>query len=53
MENNFIGYLVSIESNNSYYQGTVNLIDVNKNLIQLKNVYKNGMLYPESVIEIK
>ena len=51
--NNFIGYLVSIESNNIFYQGIVNSIDLNKNLIQLKNAYKNGMQYPDSLIEIK
>ncbi len=53
MATNFIGYLVSIESNNIFYQGIVNFIDLSKNLIQLKNAYKNGMQYPDSIIEIK
>ena len=53
MANNFIGYLVSIESKNTFYQGIVYLIDLNKNLIQLKNVFKNGMQEPNSLIEIK
>ena len=50
---NFIGYLVSIESKNTFYQGIVSLIDLNQNLIQLKNGYKNGIQYPNCLIEIK
>lgn len=53
MAEKFIGYLVSIESKNVFYQGIVSLIDLNKNLIQLKNCYKNGIQITNQTIDIR
>jgi hypothetical protein len=50
---NFIGYLVSIECKNVFYQGIVTLIDSTKGIIQLKNCFKNGLHCGNQLVDIK
>lgn len=49
----FVGYLVSIECKNTFYQGIVCGIDLNSNNIQLKHCYKDGMRCGSKLVEIK
>lgn len=49
----FIGYLVSVECKNLFYQGIVANIDPNKAIIQLKNCFQNGIQCGSKLIEIK
>ncbi len=49
----FVGYLVSVECKNLFYQGIVSHIDSNKALIQLKNVFQNGIHCGNKLIDIK
>jgi hypothetical protein len=54
MANNFLGYLVSIECNNVFYQGTVSKIDLVQNTIKLTDYYRNGLKSKEqTTVEIK
>lgn len=49
----FVGYLVSVECKDIFYQGIVTQIDSNKALIQLKNVFQNGIHCGSKLIDIK
>lgn len=49
----FLGYLVSVECKNIFYQGIVANIDPNKAIIQLKNCFQNGIQCGAKLIEIK
>ena len=49
----FIGYLVSVECKNVFYQGIVTNIDSNKAVIQLKNCFQNGLHCGNKLIDIK
>lgn len=49
----FIGYLVSIESKNVFYQGIINQIDAEKAIIQLKNCFQNGLNLGSKLIDVK
>jgi len=49
----FVGYLVSVECKDLFYQGIVTQIDSNKALIQLKNVFQNGIHCGSKLVDIK
>lgn len=49
----FVGYLVSVECKDFFYQGIVTQIDSNKALIQLKNVFQNGIHCGSKLVDIK
>lgn len=51
--NNFIGFLLSIECKNTFYQGIVHNIDAGKELIFLKNCFQNGISCGEKIVEVK
>jgi hypothetical protein len=53
MTDKFIGYLVSVECKNLFYQGIVASIDSTKAIIQLKNCFQNGIHCGAKLIEIK
>lgn len=49
----FVGYLVSVDCKDIFYQGVVTQIDPNKALIQLKNVFQNGIHCGSKLVDIK
>jgi hypothetical protein len=49
----FVGYLVSVECKDIFYQGIVTQIDSIKSLIQLKNVFQNGIHCGSKLVDIK
>ena len=49
----FVGYLVSVECKNLFYQGIVTHIDSSKALLQLKNVFQNGIHCGARIVDIK
>lgn len=51
--NRFVGYLVSVECKNIFYQGIVTTIDSAKAIIQLKNCFQNGIHCGNKIVEIK
>jgi hypothetical protein len=51
--NKFVGYLVSIESKNTFYQGVVNAINSDKGIIQLSNCFQNGLHCGSKLVDIK
>ena len=51
--NRFVGYLVSVECKNVFYQGIVTTIDSNKAAIQLKNCIQNGIHLGSKLADIK
>ncbi|RMZ95771.1 enhancer of mRNA-decapping 3 [Brachionus plicatilis] len=51
--NNFVGYLVSVESKNLFFQGVINLIDTKNSIIQLKNCFQNGINLGDKLVDIK
>lgn len=51
--NRFIGFLLSIECKNVFYQGIVQSIDVDRDLLSLKNCFQNGVSCGEKMIDIK
>lgn len=51
--NNFVGYLVSIESKNIFFQGVINSIDTKNSIIQLKNCFQNGINLGAKLIDVK
>jgi hypothetical protein len=51
--NRFVGYLVSVECKNIFYQGIVTNIDPSKAVIQLKNCFQNGIHLGSKLIDIK
>lgn len=51
--NKFVGYLVSVESKNVFYQGVVNAILPDRGVIQLKNCFQNGVHCGVRLIDIR
>ena len=51
--NKFVGYLVSVESKNVFYQGIVNAILADRGVIQLKNCFQNGVHCGVKLIDIR
>jgi hypothetical protein len=49
----FVGFLVSVECRDFFYQGIVTQIDQTKALIQLKNVFQNGIHCGSKLVDIK
>ncbi len=49
----FVGFLVSVECRDFFYQGIVTHIDPNKALLQLKNVFQNGIHCGAKLVDIK
>ena len=49
----FIGYLVSVECKNVFYQGIVSNIDPIKAVIQLKDCYQNGINCGSKLVDLK
>lgn len=51
--NNFVGYLVSIETRNVFFQGIINSIDTKNSLIQIKNCFQNGINLGPKLVDVK
>ena len=49
----FVGYLVSVDCKDIFYQGVVTQIDQEKSIIQLKNVFQNGIHCGTRLVDIK
>ena len=49
----FVGYLVSVDCKDIFYQGVVTQIDPTKTLIQLKNVFQNGIHCGSKLVDIQ
>ena len=49
----FVGYLVSVECKDLFYQGIVTQIGSTKAIIQLKNVFQNGIHCGTKLVDIK
>lgn len=49
----FVGYLISIECRNLFYQGVVSSIDSANGSIQLRNCFQNGLHCGNKLIDIK
>lgn len=50
---NFVGYLLSIESKSVFYQGVVASIDLNRDIMCLKNCFQNGVSLGDKQLEIR
>jgi len=48
-----VGYLVSVECKNTFYQGVIDVLDVANNVLRLKKCYANGMNCGTNLVEIK
>ena len=48
-----MGYLVSVECKNTFYQGVIDVLDVANNVLRLKKCYANGMNCGAKLVEIK
>lgn len=53
MDEPFVGYLVSVECKNTFYQGVIDKLDVANNVLRLTKCFANGMNCGSKFVEIK